>query len=267
MHHTSAVGDGVAAANHHELHLRALHSGRNEFFGAPVDVDSGALKDPQRRVNGESEFSPNRALALCGTRPIAVWTPRQFTTKGHVAHDIPCSAVLAGVLVGDAGVDGHTKVGARNPVALYRPPHSLDPRPRLEFGSSQKVLVAVVDQGLGAAHRPPCVRRQGVEVVGEVDVGPQPAKDKPQPNLVLEVEQRTTVEATGHALGFVGALEWGRIGVGSADHNDSVPALRPKRRSAVHTLVAMQVVDDAQYYAWAHGAKVAQPSFERTLRV
>ena len=259
--------DCVAAADHHELHLRAQGCGFDEFLSSSVDVDSGALEDPKGLIHGEAQFPTDRKLVLRGGRPLAVGTPWQVCSEGHVADDVPGSAVLAGVLVGDARVDGHAKIGARNSVALHPPPKTLHHGARLELRSPQKVLMAVVDKGLRAAHRPPSVRCQGVEVVGEVDVRLKSLKCEPQPYLVFEVEQGAFVRPATHALGFVGAIQRGWIGIGSADNDDSVPALGPKRRCAVYALVAVQVVDDAQYYGRAHAAKVAQPSFERTLRI
>ena len=259
--------DCVAAADHHELHLRAQGRGFDEFLGSSVNVDSGALEDPEGLIHREAQFRADRTLVLRSIRPFAVGTPCQVRSEGHVADDVPGSAVFAGVLVGDARVDGHAKIGARNSVVLNPPPKTLHHGARLELRSPQKVFMAVVDKGLRAAHRPPCVRCQGVEVVGEVDIRLKLLQCTPQSDLKFYVEQRTTVESAGHALGFVGAIQRGWIGIGSADDDDSVPALGPKRRCAVHALVAVQVVNDAQYYGRAHAAKVAQPSFERTLRI
>ena len=175
--------DCVAAADHHELHLRAHGCGFDEFLGSSVDVDSGALEDPEGLIHREAQFPTDRALVRCSIRPFAVGTPWQVCSEGHVADDIPCSAVLSGVLVGDALVDGHAKIGARNSEALKPPPKTLHHGPRLELRSPQKVFMAVVDKGLRAAHRPPSVRCQGIEVVGEVDIRLKSLQCKPQSDL------------------------------------------------------------------------------------
>ncbi len=188
--------------------------GLEEFFGPTIDVNARSLEDPEGAVRGEVQcFAGGQSAGLLLV--VAGGRERQaiLGQERHVPNDVHRLPIFGIVGLRDGRIDRHSCGDLWDIAPFYPAPKALNEGAGFEFRGAQKVLVAVIHEGLTTAARPVCVGPKRVEIVGQVDVWFFPTQYFPQAPLKFQIKERPSVKKTGEAFRAVGTRKRGGIGV------------------------------------------------------